>query len=115
MKYSVVTLCGSLRAGKELWDRVAYDLSLQKKIVITLHVWKWEELHKGGMLEEKKLLDDMHRQRIRMADEVFVIDIVNEKQYIGESTRGEVAYAKSIGKPIQYLSEFNKKGDKDEI
>ena len=46
------------------------------------------------------MLDDMHKRKIDMADEIFVI---NKGGYIGESTRSEIEYAKSIGKPVRYL------------
>ena len=34
----------------------------------------------------------MHKRKIDMADEIFVINVGG---YIGESTRNEIAYAKS--------------------
>ena len=105
MAFPIITLCGSLRAGKALWDQIAYDLSLEGYIVITIHVWKWKELHQGGMLEEKEMLDKMHRQRIDLADEVYIIDVVNGEKYIGNSTRGELEHAVSKGKTIHYHTE----------
>jgi hypothetical protein len=35
-----------------------------------------------------------------MADEIFVINVGG---YIGESTRGEIAYARMNGKEVKYL------------
>lgn len=43
----------------------------------------------------------MHRQKIRMADEVYVVD---PGGYLGESTRREIAVAESLGTPVRYLS-----------
>ena len=110
MRFPIVTLCGSLRAGKDVWEKVANDLSLQGIIVITLHVWEWERLHKGDMLAEKEILDQMHRQRIDMAHGVYIIDIVNGEKYIGESTRGELEYAKSKNKIVLYHSLLRNEG-----
>ncbi|WP_097965015.1 hypothetical protein [Streptomyces sp. or20] len=42
-------------------------------------------------------LDDLHRAKIRLADEVLVVG-----DYIGDSTRAEIQYAVSLGKPIRY-------------
>jgi hypothetical protein len=42
----------------------------------------------------------MHKRKIDMADEIFVINVGG---YIGESTRGEIAYAKSKGIGVRYL------------
>ena len=36
-----------------------------------------------------------------MADEVYIVD---PGGYVGESTRREIAYAESLGKPVRYLS-----------
>ncbi|MEV4808101.1 hypothetical protein AB0K18_49650 [Nonomuraea sp. NPDC049421] len=42
-------------------------------------------------------LDDLHRAKIRLADEVLVVG-----DYIGDSTRAEIAYARSLGKPVRF-------------
>jgi hypothetical protein len=49
----------------------------------------------------KEQLGGLHLQKIRMADEVYVVD---PGGYVGESTRREIAYAESLGKPVRYLS-----------
>ncbi len=46
------------------------------------------------------MLDDIHKRKIDMADEIFVI---NKNGYIGSSTRSEIKYAKEHGKKIVYL------------
>ena len=50
------------------------------------------------------MLDDMHKQKIRMSNEIFVIDIVNGKKYIGKSTRSEIDYAEKKEISIKYYS-----------
>jgi len=40
-------------------------------------------------------------QRLTLADEVYIVD---PGGYVGESTRREIAYAESLGKPVRYLS-----------
>ena len=45
-------------------------------------------------------LDDMHKQKIDMADAIFV---VNKNGYVGESTRSEIAFAEALGKPVRYM------------
>ena len=44
----------------------------------------------------------MHKRKIDMADEIYVINVDG---YIGESTRSEIEYARATGKRIQYLEE----------
>ena len=51
--------------------------------------------------EMKNMLDDMHKRKIDMADEIFVIDVDG---YIGNSTQSEIEYAKATGKIVKYLS-----------
>lgn len=58
--------------------------------------------HAGDIFsdEQKLMLDDMHKRKIDMADEIFVINVGG---YIGESTKSEIEYAKKHGKNISYL------------
>jgi hypothetical protein len=46
------------------------------------------------------MLDDMHKRKIDMADEIFVINVGG---YIGQSTRSEIEYALKHGKTVEYL------------
>ena len=41
----------------------------------------------------------MHKQKIDMSDEIYVINVGG---YIGESTKSEIEYAKEKGKGISY-------------
>jgi hypothetical protein len=50
--------------------------------------------------EVKGMLDDMHLQKIDMAEAIYVI---NRNGYIGSSTAREITYAKTQGKEIQYM------------
>ena len=42
----------------------------------------------------------MHKRKIDMADEIFVINVGG---YIGTSTASEIKYAQEKGKPVRYL------------
>ena len=50
------------------------------------------------------MLDDMHKRKIDMADEIFVINVGG---YIGSSTRSEIEYATATGKTVRYLEKNN--------
>jgi hypothetical protein len=52
--------------------------------------------------ELKIMLDELHKRKIDLADEIFVVNVGG---YIGESTRSEIAYAMIHGKVIKYLEE----------
>jgi len=100
-EYNVVTLCGSTKFKEEFLN-VQKELTLQGNIVISVgffgHSGDEEKLVEGT----KVMLDDMHKRKIDMANEIFVI---NKGGYIGSSTKSEINYAKSSGKVIKYLEE----------
>ena len=50
------------------------------------------------------MLDEIHRQKIDMSNEIYVI---NCGGYIGESTKSEIEYAKANGKKISYLEDIS--------
>ena len=100
-KYKVVTLCGSTRF-KDDFIRVQKELTLQGCIVISVGLFGHSgdnEVWNDGV---KEMLDDIHKRKIDMADEIYVI---NKDGYIGESTKSEIEYAKQHGKGIRYMCE----------
>lgn len=112
--YPVVTLCGSTRFKDEFF-KVQKDLTLKGYIVISVGLFGhsgdnevWENMSEGELTDTKLMLDDMHKEKIDMADEIFVI---NKDGYIGESTWSEICYAYMTDKPIYSLEPI----DKDEI
>lgn len=105
-KYKVVTLCGSTRF-KEQFIKAQKELTLKGYIVISVGLYGhsgdeevWENMDEGTITKTKEMLDDMHKRKIDMADEIFV---VNVNGYIGESTKSEIKYAKETGKVVNYL------------
>ena len=77
-KYKVITLCGSTKFKEQY-------LEAQKRLTLE---------------GTKAMLDDMHKRKIDMADEIFVINVGG---YVGESTRSEIGYAMSNGIDVRYL------------
>lgn len=98
-KYNVITLCGSTRF-KEDFEMANRELTLDGNIVISVGCFG----HSGDKFTDKQkiMLDDMHKRKIDMADEIYVI---NPGGYIGESTKSEIAYAEATGKPVRYMEE----------
>ena len=106
--YPVVTLCGSTRF-KDAFLVAQKQLTLEGNIVISVGLFGhsgdrevWETMEEGTLTKTKEMLDDMHKRKIDMADEIFVINVGG---YIGESTRSEIAYARAHKKRIRYLEE----------
>lgn len=99
-KYKVITLCGSIKF-KDEFIKVKEELTLAGNIVFTPNFFtKKIDVN----TEFKSMLDEMHRQKIDMSDEIYVINL---GKYIGESTKSEIEYAKSKGKDIVYLEELD--------
>ena len=96
-KYNVITLCGSIRFKNEFM-KVQEELTLDGNIVFTPNFLN--NLKDEINIETKKMLDEMHRQKIDMSNEIYVI---NFGGYIGESTKSEIEYAKAKCKKISYL------------
>jgi hypothetical protein len=84
--------------GFEKSSRNGEKLTLQGNVVISV-----EGFNTNLTDEQKKLLELVHRRKIDLADEIFVIDVDG---YIGESTAKEIEYAIQTGKPVRYLSEY---------
>ena len=105
-KYKVITLCGSTRF-KDAFMETQKRLTLEGNIVISVGLFGhfgdnevWENMNEGTLTKTKEMLDDMHKRKIDMADEIFVINVGG---YIGESTRSEIEYAKKKKKTVEYL------------
>lgn len=107
-KYPVITLCGSTRFKNEFME-VQKQLTLEGNIVISVDLFGhsgdsevWENMDEGTLTKTKEMLDDMHKRKIDMADEIFVINVGG---YIGDSTRSEIDYAVKHGKKVRYLED----------
>jgi len=105
-KYRVITLCGSTRF-KDAFLEAQKRLTLEGNIVLTVGLFGhsgdnevWEGMSEDTKTKTKLMLDDMHKRKIDMSDEIFVINVGG---YIGESTRSEIEYALKTGKAVKYL------------
>ena len=104
-RFKVITLCGSTRF-KEQFMEAQKRLTLEGNIVISVGLFGhagdqevWDGMDEGTLSKTKEMLDDMHKRKIDMADEIYVINVGG---YIGDSTRSEIQYAEEHGKRIRY-------------
>ena len=89
----IVCLCGSTRFVDEI--RAANrELTFAGAIVVAPG-----ESGEPITDEQKSALDALHLRKIDLADRVLV---VNPGGYVGESTRREIAYAHTAGKPVSF-------------
>ena len=98
-KYNVITLCGSTKL-KDDFIREQKRLTLEGNIVISVGLFGHSGDDEVWTDNVKEMLDDMHKRKIDMADEIFVI---NKGGYIGSSTKSEIEYATKTGKKVNYM------------
>lgn len=100
----VVCLCGSTRFLDE-FQKAEFRLTIEGCIVLTVgcDTKSDSELFKGVAGEViKQHLDELHKRKIDISDEVFVI---NKGGYIGSSTRSEIEYATARCIPVKYMED----------
>ncbi len=98
-KYKVITLCGSTKF-KDDFLREQKRLTLEGNIILSLGLFGHSGDNEVWTDGTKEKLADMHKCRIDMSDEIFVI---NKNGYIGSSTRSEIDYAIAHGKAVNYM------------
>ncbi|MEU6348709.1 hypothetical protein ABZ896_05220 [Streptomyces sp. NPDC047072] len=98
----IVVICGSTRFMTEMTEADLRE-TMAGKIVVK-PAWDMKSPHalwsdraeaEAGALKVR--LGELHRAKIRLADEVLVVG-----DYIGDSTRAEIAYARSLGRPVRF-------------
>ena len=100
-EYKVITLCGSTRFKDQFLEEQK-RLTLEGNIVISVGLFGHSGDNEVWTEGTKEMLDDMHKRKIDMADEIFVINVGG---YIGESTRSEIQYALNTGKSVRFLED----------
>jgi hypothetical protein len=100
-KYKIITLCGSTKF-KDEFIAEQKRLTLEGNIVISVGLFGHSGDDEVWTDTTKPMLDDMHKRKIDLADEIFVI---NRGGYIGSSTRSEIEYAIKTKKPVCYMEQ----------
>lgn len=103
MAREIVCICGSTRFWQSINDADLHE-TLAGRIVLSVAGGAGDEQIFAGIghVELGRIranLDALHREKIAMADSVL---IVNVDDYLGESTRSELEFARGLGKPIRW-------------
>lgn len=102
---TIVVLCGSTKfiaAYREanlretLAGRIVLSIGCDMRTDADLFADRTE----ADMARIKADLDELHKRKIDLADEVLVLNVGG---YIGASTRAEIEYAVQHGKPLRWL------------
>ena len=94
----IVCLCGSTKFLAQYLDANRSE-TMAGNIVLTVGCFNRVDTHSLS-LQEKELLDELHKRKIDLADEILVINVDG---YVGESTASEIDYAKKQGKLVRWL------------
>lgn len=97
----IICYCGSLRVAIDAFKKAEYESVIDGHIAL-LPCCMFVDIQReyGAESDYKIKADELHKRKIDICDEVFVLNVDG---YIGESTRNEINYAESIGKPVKYL------------
>lgn len=96
----VITLCGSMKFQSDMMA-IAQKMALEGKCILTPTYSVLKNIEHTP--EQIAKLKEAHFKRIEMSDAILIVDINN---YIGDSTRLEIDYAKKLGKELIYYSDL---------
>ncbi len=104
----IVCLVGSSRFY-DAFMRASYELELAGEIVVGPGFCPdvGADQHGGDVgitPEQKRAVDALYKQKIALADEVYVLNVGG---YIGTSTREDITFAVRLGKPVRWLEAPN--------
>ncbi|MGW5030760.1 hypothetical protein ACWEQW_05695 [Streptomyces nigra] len=96
----IVAICGSTRFMAEMHEADVRETEAGRIVVKPGCDLKsphplWSDPDQAEALKAR--LDELHRAKIRLADEVLIVG-----DHIGDSTRAEIAYARSLGRPMRF-------------
>jgi hypothetical protein len=102
--YKIITLCGSTRFAEQMLIK-QWEFTKQGHVVLSWcalpdsYFQGENKTHIGDQENVKEIVDEVHKRKIDLSDEIFVLNI---NGYIGDSTRSEIEYAKKNNKSIYY-------------
>ena len=98
----IITLCGSLRYKNEMMI-IAEKMALKGNCILTPVYPVLEDYERTD--EQLTKLKEAHFKRIELSDAILAVTVNN---YVGESTKLEMKYAKELGKEIIYYTDLIK-------
>ncbi len=94
MRNKIVTICGSMKFQKQMLE-VAERLELENGYIVIQCIYsdKGRKLN----LHDIQILSELHYKKIDISDAIYVVNIGG---YIGQSTKSEIEYARSLNKEV---------------
>lgn len=111
--YKIICLCGSTRFTEQMLVK-QWELTKQGHVVLSWCAlpdsyytqFGGDASHIGDKEKVKDIVDEVHKRKIDLSDEILVINI---NDYIGESTASEVEYARKHNKSVHWLEPHKEK------
>lgn len=97
----IITICGSLKFKDEMID-IAEKMELKGNCILC-PIYPTNPDKDAYTEDEVLILNKMHKEKIKLSDSILV---VNVNGYIGNSTKNEIEYAKSLNKEILYYTDL---------
>ena len=101
MNYKIVTICGSMKFRNEMM-MISEKLELKQWYIVIQCIYG--DSSREYNESEMEILSKLHFEKIKISDAIYV---VNVNGYIGEATKKEIEFAKSLNKEILYLEPLN--------
>ena len=95
----IVTICGSMRFKDKMME-ISKELEIENKYVVIQCIYSNDKFTE----KEQQILSDLHYNKIKISDAIYVVNI---NGYIGEATKKEIEFAKSLNKETLYLEPLN--------
>jgi len=97
----VITICGSLKFKGEM-IKIAGQMELAGNVIL-IPIFPVNDDKYAFTEEELTMLGKMHKEKIKLSEAILV---VNVSGYIGNSTKSEIEFAKSLNKEIIYYTDL---------
>lgn len=97
----IITVCGSLKFKEEIM-KVAAQMELKGNVAL-IPIFPANADKDIYTEEEIVMLGKMHKEKIKLSDAILVVNVNN---YIGNSTKSEIEFAKSLNKEILYYTDL---------
>ena len=99
----VITVCGSYKFKKEM-NEITEKMALKGNCMLTpIELTKPNK--EAYTKEEALMIDKMHKEKIKLSNTILVVNVGG---YIGNSTKSEIEYAKSLNKQVLYYTDIVK-------
>ena len=100
----IVCLCGSTQFHG-VFQKANFEETMKGNIVLSVGFYPHSQglahgQETGVTPKQKDALDELHKRKIDVADEILVLNVDG---YVGSSTASEIRYAIARGKPVRWL------------